>query len=555
MRAVRSVLLASVVIGAGALAGAVAGEGTHAEFSRSDKFMTRYTELLRLVIDNAPLKLSPDDVVYSSIDGMLALLDPHTNFLRPDAFAHMRERQQGVFQGIGVIISLRGGRITVITPIEGTPAARVGLRAGDIIESVDGQPTEGMDIDDAARKLRGPEGSSVKITVGRPGLAEPLELTIQRARVPAESLRYAFVIGKDTAYIRITDFIRSTGDEVRRAIERLQAEGATRLLLDLRDNPGGIVDSAVATSGLMLEGGQEVFSTKGRTADSFQDYRASRDGLHFQGPVVVLVNRRSASAAEIVAGALQDHDRGLVVGETTFGKGVVQTIYPVRDAGLALTTAKYYTPSGRCIQRDFDSFFDYVHPREQNDLAPIAPGEVQSPAVPRPTPSADTRVYFTDSGRKVYGGGGITPDHDVREGEYSERVARLLGNSAFFQFAVAYLADKPEKATAARAFEVDDDVIKAFRTRVVADKWLTPEEIDTALANPTDRRDIEIALRSEVLNAGVSLTAGYQVFIGSDEQVQAALKYFDEAAKLQARARPGGVSVQAAARADTPPRP
>ena len=546
MRAVQRVLLASLVIGAGAIAGAVARDASRAEFSRSDKFMTRYTELLRLVTDNAPLKVGPDDLVYSSVDGMLSLLDPHTNFLRPDAYAHMRERQQGAFHGIGVIISLRGGKITVITPIEGTPAARVGLRAGDTIEAVDGQPTEGMDLDDAARKLRGPEGSTVHITVSRPGLAEPLELTIQRARVAADSVRYAFMIGNDTAYIRITDFIRSTGDEVRRAIERLQAEGATRLLLDLRDNPGGIVDSAVAVSGLLLEPGQEVFSTKGRTSDSFQDYRASRDGLHFKGSMVVLVNRGSASAAEIVAGTLQDHDRGLVVGETTFGKGVVQTIYPVRDAGLALTTAKYYTPSGRCIQRDFDSFFDYVHPREETD---------PSSAAPRPTPPPGAHVYFTDSGRRVYGGGGITPDHEVREGEYSERVARLLGNSAFFQFAVAYLADKPDKALAARAFVVDDSVIKAFRARVLDKKWLTSEEIDAALTDPRDRRDIEIAVRFEVLNAGVSLTAGYRVFIESDEQAQAALKYFDEAAKLQARAHPGSVPVQAAAQAGTPSRP
>jgi carboxyl-terminal processing protease len=402
-----------------------------------------------------------------------------------------------------------------------------------------------MDLDDAARKLRGPEGSSVRITVSRPGLAEPLELTIQRARVPADSVRYAFMIGSDTAYIRITDFIRSTGDEVGRALDRLQTEGATRLLLDLRDNPGGIVDSAVAVSGLLLEPGQEVFSTKGRTTDSFQDYRVSRDGLHFKGSVVVLVNRGSASAAEIVAGALQDHDRGLVVGETTFGKGVVQTIYPVRDAGLALTTAKYYTPSGRCIQRDFDSFFDYVHPREESDESPLAP---------RPTPLPGTGVYFTDSGRRVYGAGGITPDHEVPEGEYSERVARLLGNSAFFQFAVAHLADKPDKAAAARAFVVDDSVIKLFRARVLDNKWLTPEEIDAALADAKDRRDIEIAIRSEVLNAGVSLTAGYRVFIESDEQVQAALKYFEEAAKLQARAFSGRVPVHAAAKAGAPSR-
>jgi carboxyl-terminal processing protease len=529
-----------VVVGAGALAGGVAGQSTRAEFSKADKFLTRYTALLRLVMTNAPQKVSADDLVYTSVDGMLALLDPHTNFLRPDAFARMRERQQGTFHGIGVIISLRGGKITVITPIEGTPAARLGLRAGDIIEAVDGHPTEGMDIDEAARRLRGPEGTSVKITVSRPGLASPLELTLERARVPADSVRYAFMVDKDTGYIRVTDFIRTTGDEVRKALERLQGEGATRLMLDLRDNPGGIVDSAVAVAGLLLESGQEVFTTKGRTADSYQDYRASRDGLHFQGPLVVLVNRGSASAAEIVAGAVQDHDRGLLVGETTFGKGVVQTIYPVRDTGLLLTTAKYYTPSGRCIQRDFDSFFDYVHPREES--APKAAG----PAGPEPTTVPESGVYFTDSGRKVYGGGGITPDVEVHLAEYSERVARLLANSAFFNFAVTYLADKPDKAAAAQAFAVDDATLKSFRDRAVAEKWLPAADIDAALANPADRRDIEIGLRAEVLNAGVSLTAGYRVFIQSDEQVQAGLKQFGEAAKLQASVRLKNAPVRAA---------
>ncbi|MDD5562358.1 MAG: S41 family peptidase [Thermoanaerobaculaceae bacterium] len=533
MTALRRGLLAAVVIGAGALAGAVAGQATRTEFASSDKFIGRYTALLRLVIANAPQKVEPSDLVYSSIDGMLAFLDPHTNFLRPDTWAHMREHQQGVFHGIGVIISLRGGKITVITPVEGTPAARLGLRAGDIIESVDGKSTDGMDIDEAARRLRGPEGTTVRITIARQGLTAPLELTIQRARVPSDSVRYSFMIDKDTGYIRISDFIRTTGDEVRRALERLQKEGATRLLLDVRDNPGGLVDSAVATASMLLEPGQEVFSTKGRTADSMQDYRAARDGLHFNGPVVVLVNRGSASAAEIVAGAIQDHDRGILVGETTFGKGVVQTIYPVRDAGLALTTAKYYTPSGRCIQRDWDSFFSYIHPPED------ASGKEAPPPPKGP-------VFYTDSGRKVFGGGGITPDHEAHLGEYSERMARLLANSAFFHFAIDYLADKPDKAGAARAFVVTDDTIKAFRAQVVAQKWLPAADIDAALADPTDRREIGIALRSEVLNAGVSLAEGYRVFLETDEQAQAALGYFAEAAKLQATAREAAKPAQTA---------
>jgi carboxyl-terminal processing protease len=549
-------LIAAAVIGIGALAGAIAGEPTHEGFSRADTFLRRYTAVLTVVADKAPLKTAPDELVYSSLEGMLALLDPHTNFLRPDAYSNMRERQQGSFHGIGVIISLRGGRITVISPIEGTPAARLGLRAGDVIEAVDGAPTEGLDIDDVARKLRGAEGTTVKVTISRPGLPEPLELEIQRSRVPTDSVRNAFVLGTDVAYISISDFTRTTGDETGRALERLQKQGATKLLLDLRNNPGGIVDSAVEVAGLLLSPGQQVFQTKGRTADSFQDYRASRDGLHFEGPVVVLVNRGSASAAEIVAGAIQDHDRGLVVGEVTFGKGVVQTVYPVRDTGLALTTAKYYTPSGRCIQRDFDSFFSYVHRGGYDDDAgetDAAPAPAPSPsATPAPTPVPSGPVYFTDAGRKVYGGGGIVPDHHERLQQYSEHLARLLGQSAFFHFAVEHLADKPDKAAAARAFTVTPEAIAAFRTLVVARKWLPEEEIDHALADATDRHDIEVAMRAEVLNAGVSLSEGFRAFTDSDTQVQSALKLFDEASKLQARARATGGATTQAQRSRTP---
>lgn len=524
MKVSKSIAWSAVVVAVGAVVGAVAGQTSRSELGRNDGFLQRYTSLLRVVLAQTPADTVPADLVYGSFDGMLALLDPHSNFLRPDVYAHMRERQQGSFHGIGVIISLRGGRITVITPVEGTPAARLGLRAGDVIEAVDGTTTEGMDLDEAARRLRGPEGSKVRITISRPGLTHPLELEIERARVPSESVRYAFMLDDTTGYLRISDFIRTTGDETGNAVKRLQASGATRLVIDLRDNPGGLVDSAVAVASILLDPGEQVFSTKGRTADSFQDYRAARDGVRFTGPLVVLVNRGSASAAEIVAGTVQDHDRGLVIGETSFGKGVVQTIYPLRDSALALTTAKYYTPSGRCIQRDYDSYFDYVHHGEEGASGVTA-------AAPRGP------VYFTDSGRKVYGGGGISPDRDVSLSEYSERLAHLVGNSAFFHFAVAYLSDKADKPAAARALAVDAAVIASFRDRVITEKWLTVAEIDVALANPRDRRDIEIAIRAEVLNAGASIQEGYKAFTAADEQIKAATESLGEAAKLQARAR------------------
>ncbi|MEP0773205.1 MAG: S41 family peptidase [Acidobacteriota bacterium] len=540
----KTYVLAFGVVALGALAGALAGDANRPQASAADQFLTRFGSLLSTVMAHAPKPVEASELVYSAIDGTLEMLDPHSNFLRPEMFSSMRERQQGSFHGIGVIISMRGGRVTIVTPIEGTPAARLGLRAGDVIDKVDDQSTEGMNLDDVARRLRGLEGTTVRVTIIRPGLQEPLELAIQRGRVPTDSVRYAFMIGSDTAYIRVNDFTRTTGREFRTALEKLLGQGATRLVLDLRQNPGGIVDSAVEVAGVLLAPGQRVFSTRGRTADSFQDYRASRDGLHFDGPLVVLINTGSASAAEIVAGAVQDHDRGLVVGETSFGKGVVQTIYPVRDAGLALTTAKYYTPSGRCIQRDFDSYFAYTHPERDGDE-----GETVRPRSGEEQGKGE--AFFTDAGRKVYGSGGIVPDYQVAQGEYSARIVRLLANSAFFHFAVEVLAGASDKEAAARAFVVDDSVIARFRAMALAKEWSTAEELDAALADPTDRRDIAVQLRTEVLNAGVSLNEGYRAAIETDAQLQDALGRFDEAAQLHARAT---AATRPAQQAKLPPR-
>lgn len=520
----RATVALALILGGSAITGSIVGSKALAGNDTTDAFLSRYAAILQALQTTSPRHSEVSELVYGSIDGMLEMLDPHSNFLRPDAFAAMRERQQGSFFGIGVIIGIRGGKVTVITPIPGTPAYKLGMRAGDIIEAVDGQPTQDMGLDEVARRLRGPEGTTVNVTVVRPGLKEPLELTVTRARVPTDSVRYAFLLDKSTGYIRVGEFTRTTGREVAQALKTLREQGASRLLLDLRDNPGGLVDSAVEVAGLFLQKGQRVFSTRGRTADSFQDYRVSNNGNQFDGPVVVLVNRTTASAAEIVAGALQDHDRGLVVGEPTFGKGVVQTIYPVRDAGVALTTAKYYTPSGRSIQRDWDSFFAYVHPAtydadkpQEQDVAPTPPqGE----------------VYFTDSGRKVYGGGGIFPDKLVRLSNYSPTVSKLLGQSAFFQFAVSYLAPFSDKKEAARKFQVDDKVLSDFARMALENKWIEAEELATALARPEEKKDITMLLASEVLNSGISLNEGYKVLALGDQQILAGIEALDEAANL-----------------------
>ncbi|MDW7968619.1 MAG: S41 family peptidase [Thermoanaerobaculum sp.] len=515
-------LVAMAAVGGGALTGALLG-GNPPQSDQLEAFLNRYVAVLQTVQELAPTEFTPQELVYGSVDGMLETLDPHSNFLRPEAFAAMRERQQGSFFGIGVLIGIRGGKVTIITPIQGTPAYRLGLRAGDIIDAVDGQPTADMDLDEVARRLRGPEGTTVKVTITRPGLPEPLEFTVTRARVPTDSVRYAFLLDERTAYIRVGEFTRTTGNEVAQALQSLIKQGASRLVLDLRDNPGGLVDSAVEVAGLLLQPGQRVFSTRGRTADSFQDYRAPRDGLHFEGPVVVVVNSSTASAAEIVAGAIQDHDRGLVVGEPTFGKGVVQTIFPVKNSGVALTTAKYYTPSGRCIQRDWDSFFSYVHHNGAQDPGP-------SPPAP---PSGE--VYFTDSGRKVYGGGGIFPDRVRKLGNYGSITSKLLAQAAFFQYAVQYLAPHADKEVAARQFRPNDQALAAFGQVAVEKGWISGEEWATALAKPEEKQDLSLLLWSEIVNVGLSLSEGYKVLVQDDEQIMEALSALDEAARLYQR--------------------
>ncbi len=298
--------------------------------------------------------------MYASIDGMMRTLDPHTNFLSPEDYEDMRERQQASFYGLGILVSMRDGDLTVISPIEGTPAWRLGLRAGDVISGIEGEPTSKMNIDEAINKLKGPKGTQVHITIVRRGLGEPMQLEITRAEIPQNTVRYAYMMTPEVGYVRLTDFTRSSYREMHEAIDKLKKEGMKKLLLDLRSNGGGLLDQTVSISGLFVPSGSLIVETRGRLPDSRQRFEAEADRPPIDLPLVVLVNNGTASASEILSGAIQDHDVGLVAGTPTWGKGLVQTVYNLSyGAGIALTTAKYYTPSGRLIQRDYSSYYDY----------------------------------------------------------------------------------------------------------------------------------------------------------------------------------------------------
>lgn len=499
---------------AGGLAGGLLGGRASTVPERTGEQLATYTHLLSLVQARAAGTVDPRVAIEGSIRGMLRTMDPHSNYLDPDDYKHMIEEQQGSFSGLGIVISKPSNDrpLTVISPLEGTPAWNAGIRAGDIISQIEGVDTLDMTIDDALRRLKGPKGTRVTITVTRPGDAEVLHFTITRDEIPTNSIRQAFMVRTGVGYIKIENFTRTTDRELEERIRALQKQGMARLILDLRRNPGGLLEQAVRVADRFLKKGQLIVYTHGRIGGADQEYRATGAGERVELPLVVLVDKFSASASEIVAGALQDHDRGLIVGETTWGKGLVQTVYPLsQDAALALTTARYYTPSGRLIQRDYNSLEDYLsHEESDQELIDL---------------SKDIRR--TDAGRTVYGGGGIHPDVVVTDPTHPF-IDQLERAQIFFHFAVDFNA---RHKGLPRTFEVTPAIMQEFQEFLQARKvkW-TASDIE---AN-TDR------LRGEIKEAIVSALWGqeeaYRVHAEIDLQLQRALDLFPQAQNLAALA-------------------
>ncbi len=484
-------------------------------FSAPDDFREyteTYSEIIALLQKKSVSDVDTTDIVYSSIDGMLETLDPHSSFLTPEYFREMREKQQGSFYGLGIVISKRDGNLTVISPIEGTPAQRLGIRAGDIISKIEGQETGDMTTTEAVGLLKGPRGTKVKITVVRPGFEEPIEFEITRDEIPTDSIPYSFMIREDIGYIRIRDFTQTTTHELKKCIEDLREEGMEKLLLDLRENPGGLLNQAVSVSSLFLNKGQMVVFTKGRIPGSSEEFFVRNKPVMNDLPLVVLVNTSSASASEIVAGAIQDHDRGLIVGVKTWGKGLVQSVYPViGEAGLALTTAKYYTPSGRCIQRDYKQGFDQYY-LDWLDKSKTDEGE-KGPEM------------FTDHGRSVYANGGITPD-EIIEPELIESpyVIAARRKSAYFRFAVEYIA---KHSDIGRDIQINDRIIGQFKD------FLKKAEIDFEEEDFNSNLDqTKRFIKEEIFSALWGLQEGYRISIEGDSQIIKALHCFPKAEEL-----------------------
>ena len=486
--------------------------------------LTKFTRVYNVVEQNYADAVDPDKAIYGpsetnvgAIPGALRTLDPHSNFYDPMAFSRLREDQEGKYYGVGMQIAQRPGKlgklvVVVDRPIPGSPAYRAGLRPGDVIAKVNGLSTEGMNTQQVAEKLKGPKGTQVHITVAREGYDQPLEFDITRDEISQRSVDDVFLIKPGIAFIHINRFNENTNDELTEALKNLDEKSLQGLVLDLRGNPGGLLQEAVEVSDHFLEKSQLIVYHYGRHSQEKRYYTTKGDsGKEY--PIVVLINRMTASAAEIVTGALQDHDRALVMGEPSFGKGLVQTVFPLSErTGLALTTARYYTPSGRLIQRDYNnvSLYDYYyHPEES------------------PTPHTDVRL--TDGGREVYGGGGITPDVKYEDPKLTPTEEALVQHGAFSEFGLHYLGIHK---TIPSDFQVTDDVLQEFR------QFLAEQKIqisDQGLKNDSDF--IRTRIRLQLVNSIFGETESNRIAIGNDPLVQKAVGSMPQASELLAKAK------------------
>ncbi len=510
----------AIVLFAGSLIfGGTAGEKLLALTDESEAQFQLYTEMLHLAHESYGSEVPYKSLVYASIQGMLRTLDPHTNFLTPEAYDNMRERQQGSFYGLGILVSKRSGELTVISPIEGTPAWRLGLRAGDIISTIEGEPTSTMTLDEAVRKLKGPKGTQVNVHITRRNVETPLPFSITRAEIPQNTVRYAYMMTPETGYIRLTDFSRSTTREIQEALEKLEGEGMKQLLLDLRSNGGGLLDQTVEVSKYFVPERSSIVETRGRLRDSHQSFLSNESDDMLDLPLVVLVNNGTASAAEILAGAIQDHDVGLVAGVPTWGKGLVQTVYNLSyGTGIALTTAKYYTPSGRLIQRDYSSYYDYYNnfddDAEEEDTPEVA---------------IDSPEFATDLGRKVYGGGGITPDELVELPEGPIELQPLFAKNAFFEFAVDY---ESRHEVADFNWQPPADLVDGFREWLLAEELFKNDELKKMLAEDDAKAFTRRQIHSDIFTAAFGTEAAHKVLAVGDLQIQSALELFGKARDL-----------------------
>ncbi|MDO8678229.1 MAG: S41 family peptidase [Acidobacteriota bacterium] len=522
----RSLFAATTAILLSALVGGVFGNSALATSGTVPDHYKTFTAALSVIQTQYAQPVESDRMVYGAINGMLQTLDPHSSFMDPRTYAQMRERQEGRYFGLGLTISAIDGDITAIRVFEGSPAFKSGIRRGDVIAVVEEVSTKGWTTEQTVAKLKGPKGTFVNIGVRRKGFDRVLEMRVMRDQVSIPSLSASFMIDATTGYVGITDFAEHTDEDLGDALEDLTKKGMKRLVLDLRGNPGGQLDQAIRVTNRFVPKGSMVVYTRGRVSNSDSDYRATDTPDYTNIPMITLVNRNSASASEIVSGALQDYDRSLVVGETTFGKALVQSVYRVSGgAGLALTTARYYTPSGRLIQRPWDGTFDEYLTYTLKDQSERAK-------------TAD-QLKYTTGGRKVFSGGGIEPDlrfDGPVEGFSPTRFGRTLqGRQLFASYAEQFSAEGdtrigqsgPSRRIVKKNFVVDDAMMADFKKFVAGRNVKIDED-----AWMKDLEFIRAIIRFNIDEVVFDVATARQHLVTVDPQARFAISKFPEAEKL-----------------------
>ena len=487
--------------------------------------LNKLSSMLNLIDQKYYENVNQEELAYSSIRGMLQTLDPHSYFLDPRHFDRLREEYKGKYFGLGILIQKQGKRLVVVSPIEGGPAYRLGIRSGDVISHINGETTEPITSEEAMMRLRGPEGTEVTITIAREG-KEPFDLTIVREEIALYSVPYAFLLQDDIGYIFIRNFAETTTDEFKEKMDFLLQQGMKKLILDLRGNGGGTFLQSLELSDDFLPEGTLVVSIKGRNKFLDRKYFAEKDNQYENIPLVVLINRGSASAPEILSGAIMDNDRGLIVGTDSWGKGLVQTVVPLTEnAAVALTTARYYTPSGRSIQRDYSNFEDYyLYGKE--------------------TPEEKREIAYTAGGRRVLGQGGISPDYEV-EVDFDEFIYNLALPGTFFDYAKEFTQKKrpvskgfvfpdekragnqPGKKVIDQNFSVGQNILDDFKIYLSREKIEYDDARFEALKN-----DVKRELEREIHSALWGIEAGIKAYRKTDPAVLKAIEVLPEAEAL-----------------------
>jgi carboxyl-terminal processing protease len=535
----------SLVVSAPLLRPLAAGQMTAEDRATELKLRSQFVDAIEIIRDNYLEPVEYDVLTKAGIQGMLRNLDPHSQFYDKKAFDDLRNDQRSQYFGIGSVITMRDGRVVIIEPFRDTPSTRAGLRYGDQIVGIDGQNTENWDQNQVTRKLRGEQGTKVTVSVRRAGVTDPVSVTLERDAIAQMTITAVYMIRPGIGYINMPrGFHSTTNDELTAAIASLKEQGATSMLLDLRENPGGFLEQALKVSDKFLQRGQTITTVRYRDGSVMSRDLQAESGAPENFPMVVLINKNSASASEIVAGAVQDHDRGLIVGENSFGKGLVQTILPLSGGyGLTLTTARYYTPSGRLIQRDYsnNSAWDYYIKRAGSE--------------PTDETRKNNKQWFTDLRRPVFGGGGINPDVKVKDNRIED--VNLLNQTQLFLLTPIFLFVRElvggqvdiaqnfklygppnfDRKLNVNEYMITEPMMKVFRDQLAAylkkhpEVNIAPSALEEQMAWARNR------IRYEVLLAAYGRDKAEQAMNDTDAQLQKAITELPNAAALAERAR------------------